>query len=353
MKSYVKGLDRNGNFIFWLSRLLDFPFAKPEVLQISLTYRCSLKCRMCTIANLLPVEEELSANQVFKIVDQAAAYGIKDMLLTGGEPFLREDIFSICDYSHGKGLRNIVTTNGILIDGDLAERIAESKLDHIHFSLDGLENTNDYYRGKNAFGKTIEAIQLLEKKRASGRRFSLGIAVTVMDENVSQLYDITRLADGLNVDVINFQPLISDNANFIERKIPQNWVAADKIQLLEDQIETIKKSAWKHITILKEPRLELLVKYYQGTLQKTDWVCFGGFKTVFICFSKREPLVYTCHGICGNLSEVSLKKAWTSREARKLRIHSRNCKNLCLQSCYSREASGKLWSALGLKKEKG
>ncbi|MBU0547658.1 MAG: radical SAM protein [Candidatus Omnitrophica bacterium] len=308
---------------------------------------------MCSIVDLLPSDEELSTEQIYRVVDGTASYGVKELLLTGGEPFLRKDLFSICDYSHAKGLRNIITTNGVLIDADMSERIAGSNLNHIHFSLDGLEETNDYYRGKHSFAKTIEAIKLLGKKRAAARNLSLGIAVTVMDENVPQLYDIVQLVDGLNVDVINFQPLISDNANFIDRKIPQNWVVAEKIPLLRDQIERIEKSAWKHITVLKEPRLELLIKYYQGTLKKADWVCFGGFKTVFVCFSKREPLVYTCHGICGNLNDISLKKAWTSREAQKLRMHSRNCRNLCIQSCYSREASGNLKNALDCKTRKG
>lgn len=308
---------------------------------------------MCTIAGMSPEEEEISTDKIYKIIDDAALYGIKELLLTGGEPFLRTDIFSICDYSHAKGMRNIITTNGVLIDGEMAERIAGSNPGHIHFSLDGLEGTNDYYRGKGAFGKIIEAIKLLDNKRSKGRHFSLGIALTVMDKNVPELYDVVKLADILNVDVINFQPLISDNANFIDRKIPQNWVAAEKIPLLRDQIKKIEKIAWRHVTVLKEPRLELLVKYYQGALHKKDWTCFGGFKTAFVCFSKKEPLLYTCHGICGNLSEVSLRKAWTSRQAKELRLHSAKCKNLCIQSCYSREASSSLKNALGSQSRKG
>ncbi len=338
---------------FWASRKINYPLIHPEVIQLSLSYRCNLRCRMCSIVDLLPPAEELSTEQIYKVIDDAALYGVKELLLTGGEPFLRKDIFSICDHSHAKGLRNIITTNGVLIDADMSERIAGSNLDHIHFSLDGLEDMNDYYRGKGTFGKTIEAIRLLDKRRLTGRNFSLGIATTVMNENVSQLYDIVKLADGLSVDVINFQPLISDNANFVDNRIPQNWVAAEKISLLKECLEKIEESAWKHIAVLKEPRLELLIKYYQGTLQKKDWVCFGGFKTAFICFSKQEPLLYTCHGICGNLNEVSLKKAWTSSQSRKLRVHSRNCKNLCIQSCYSREISGNLRNALGLKNRKG
>lgn len=341
------------NLLYWLSRKINYPLIHPEVVQVSLTYKCNLRCRMCSIAGLLPAEEELSTEQIYKIIDSAALYGIKELLLTGGEPFLRTDIFSICDYSHAKGMRNIITTNGVLIDGEMAERIAGSNLGHIHFSLDGLEETNDYYRGKNAFAKTIAAIQLLKKKKADTGKFSLGIAFTVMNENVSQLYDIVKLADGLNVDVINFQPLISDNANFIDRKIPQNWVAAEKMPLLRDQIKKIEETAWRYVTVLKEPRLELLVKYYQGALHKKDWTCFGGFKTAFVCFSKKEPLLYTCHGICGNLNEVSLRKAWTSRQAKELRLHSAKCKNLCIQSCYSREASSSLKNALGSQSRKG
>jgi len=303
---------------------------------------------MCSIAGLLPAEEELSTEQVYRVIDEAAGYGAKELILTGGEPFLREDLFNICDYSHARGLRNIVTTNGVLIGQGLAQRIAGSNLDHIHFSIDGLENTNDYYRGKGAFGKAVEAIKLLDSKRPGGRHFSLGMALTVMDENVPELYEVVKLADGLNVDVINFQPLISDNANFIERKIPQNWVTGDRITLLKEQIEKIEDSAWKHVFILKEPQLRLLVKYYEGALKKTDWVCFGGFKTVFICFSKKEPLVYTCHGICGNLNKASLKDAWRSKEARQLRRHSEKCQKPCLQSCYSRESSSSLRNVFGI-----
>lgn len=336
------------NLLYWLSRKIDYPLVPPEVMQVSLSYRCNLKCRMCSIAGLLPAEEELSTEQLYKIIDDASLYGIKELLLTGGEPFLREDIFSICDYSHSRGMRNIVTTNGILIDAGMSQRIAGSNLDHIHFSLDGLEETNDYYRGKHAFGRTIEAIKLLGRVKQGGGNFSLGVAVTVMGQNVSQLQGITQLADDLGVDVINFQPLISDNANFMDGKVPQDWVAAENLPLLREQVEKIKKSRWKHITVLQEPRLGLLAKYYEGALKKSDWVCFGGFKTVFICFSKKEPLVYTCHGICGSLKAMSLKDAWLSKEAHKLRRHSKKCKKLCLQSCYSREASSSLKKAFGI-----
>lgn len=354
MKHYSGRLTaKSKDLFFWLSRISNHAFMPPEVLQISLTYRCNLRCRMCSIADLLPQEEELSHEQIFRIIDEASLSGIKELVLTGGEPFLRQDIFNICDYAASKGLKSVVTTNGVLIDSDMAGRIAQSGLNHVHISLDGLEPTNDFYRGRGAFTRTIQAIKSLNKARDSARRFSIGIAVTVMDKNAEELYEIVKLCDGLNIDTINFQPLISNNANFMERVRPEDWVSRVKIPLLEDQINKIRDSSWKHIRVFEEPRPELLVKYYKGELTKRDWVCFGGFKTVFICFSKNEPLVYTCHGICGNLNKEPLKKAWASKEAQKLRVHSRECRDLCLQSCYSRESSSSLKSILGMHFFKG
>ena len=335
-------------FDFWLSRKINYPLMPPQVLQISLTYRCNLRCKMCNIAGLLPQEEELSTEQVYRVINEAKDYGIKEILLTGGEPFLRKDIFQICNYSAEKKLRSIITTNGICIDSHLANAIAKSGIGHIHFSLDGLEATNDFFRGDGTFGKVREAVYVLDQKRKNHRFFSLGIACTVMNKNVKELADLVGLADELNIDVINFQPLINDNANFLNKDLPPFWLDEEEITILQQEIVKIKSYKPRHVTVYEEPKLELLIKYYRGKLTQKNWVCFGGFKTAFICFEKNQPFVYSCHGICGNMDKVSLKEAWTSREAHRLRLQSKNCKNLCMQSCYSREADQSLSNLLKL-----
>ncbi len=324
---------------FWLSRKINYPLVPPEVIQVSLTYRCNLRCKMCSIAGLAPEEEELSTSQIFHIIDEANNYGIKALLLTGGEPFLREDIFKICGYSHHKGLTNIITTNGTIIDENTADDIAKAGINHIHLSLDGLEETHDFFRGKGAFRKTVNAIRILNEKRRHTHSFSIGAAFTVMDKNVAEMYEIIRLTENLGVDVINFQPLVNDNKNFLDKNFPAFWIKESNIVVLKEQIAKVRDYTSKRINIDEEPELELLLKYYKKELTRKDWICFGGFKTVFICFSKKEPLVYSCHGICGSLDKISLKGSWTSKEAYGLRIHSRDCKNLCMQSCYSKKSA--------------
>jgi len=308
---------------------------------------------MCSISNALPKDQELSTAQILHAIDEAREYGIKEIILTGGEPFLREDLFEIARYCHNKGLRSIVTTNGTLINEQMTDAIINSEISHLHFSIDGLEETNDYFRGPGAFNKIIKAVNLLSEKRKNDHFFSLGFACTVMDNNVNQLLELVKLADNLNLNVINFQPLVKDNSNFLDKTKPLFWVKEENIPILSEEIKKIRDYKMQNLTIYEEPHLELLIDYYKGQLTKKDWTCFGGFKTVFICFSKNQPLVYSCHGVCGNLDEVSLKNAWRSPDSRKLRVHSKKCKDLCLQSCYSEESSGSLLNLFKSIKKQG
>jgi MoaA/NifB/PqqE/SkfB family radical SAM enzyme len=290
---------------------------------------------MCAIAGLLPKEEELSTEKVLRVVDEVRRYGIPEILLTGGEPFLREDIFAICAYIRKNNLRSIITTNAACIDKGLVEEIDRSGISHLHVSLDGLEDTHDFFRGSGVFKKAVAAIEMLNQKRSSGNHFSIGVACTVMDRNVRELSGLVKFLDEMGVDVINFQPLVKDNAKFIDKGTPPFWLKEEDILVLIGEIERIRNYRPRHITLYEEPPLELFIAYYQRRLTKKEWMCFGGFKTAFICYEKNKPLVYSCHGICGDLDQVSLKKAWRSKQARSLRMHSRDCADLCLQSCYS------------------
>ena len=327
-------------FIHWFSRAIDYPLAAPRVMQISLTFRCNLACRMCSLSNSLPASEELSTAQIRHAIDEAAAYRIPEVLFTGGEPFLRPDIFELCGYVASKGMRSIITTNAAVPVEDIPRRLARSGVGHVHISVDGLEATHDFFRGTGVFAKMTVFLEALNGVRQG--KFSVGIACTVMDNNIGELRDLFMLADSLGVDVMNFQPLVKDNGNFDDRGRSPFWVKPENIARLEEQVHLIKGCRTRHLSLYEEPSIGLLPKYYAEKIGSRDWRCFGGFKTVFICFSKGQPLVYSCHGICGNLDTMSLKQAWMSAEAWKLRRHSRFCRRPCLQSCYSQESAQSL-----------
>lgn len=340
MKTYGEILRDSG---FWLSRIICYPLINPDVIQIPLTNKCNLRCKMCTIP-LSQENRELTREEIGDIISQAGRMKIREAVLTGGEPFLRRDLTEIIKCCVKNRLRSVLTSNGTIIDETMAQEVIRSGLNHIHFSLDGLEKANDFTRGDGSFKKVIQAIKVMDDiRRKCDSGLSIGIACTVMNHNLEDLPELLGYADELNVDVINFQPLLNDNSNTRGERESKFWVDANRLSVVDEVIEKIKTYKRRRITLYEEPSLRLLGKYYKRNLSTSDWKCFGGYKTVFICVDDdNSRLVYTCHGICGNLAKKSLKDCWFSPEARKLREKSKKCRNLCLQCCYSRRDSESL-----------
>jgi hypothetical protein len=142
---------------------------------------------------------------------------------------------------------------------------------------------------------------------------------------------------------VTFLPLLKDNARTSDRRQGPFWPLPGQMDILDGEIEKIKNFKGKHAAVYEEPGLGLFSKYYRQALSASDWKCFTGYKTVFICVGDDgSRLVYTCHGICGDLSKKALKDCWLSSEAMKLRRQGKACTQPCLQSCYSRSASDSL-----------
>jgi MoaA/NifB/PqqE/SkfB family radical SAM enzyme len=332
---------------FYFSRVLNWPLVPPDVLQITLTFRCNLKCKICTIhKHPTSPEEELSTEEVLNLVDQAAEMGIKEVVLTGGEPFLREDIFDLIDHISEKGLISVITTNGTILSEHLAKKIVLSKLNHLHVSIDGLEKTNDSIRGSGNFKKAIDGIKHIIKIRNNKNSPTVGIACTITSQTLEDLLHLFKFADDLGVNVINFQPVVKNNMNVRDRGINNFWIRKEKLKLLDKEIDAIKNFKAKQIHLYRNPNLQIIKSYFRNKISKSQWKCFSGFKTAIIALcqhkEKAEFHTYICHGLCGNIREKSLKECWYSREAERLREGTKKCTSPCLQACHSRSESENL-----------
>src|SRR5512137_1134937 len=92
---------------------------KPRLVFWELTKRCNLKCVHCrAIADDEIFKDELDTDSVKGIIDEITSFANPILVLTGGEPLFRKDIFAIADYAHIKGLRIALATNGTLITSD-------------------------------------------------------------------------------------------------------------------------------------------------------------------------------------------------------------------------------------------
>ena len=140
------------------------------------TKRCNLKCKHCYIdASTRKDEGELTTEEAKIFIDDLATFGAPVFLFSGGEPFLREDLFELGVYAKEKGLRTVISTNGTLITKEMALKVKEAGFSYVGVSLDGLEATNDKFRNHTgAFNKTLMGIRnCLECGIRVGLRFTI------------------------------------------------------------------------------------------------------------------------------------------------------------------------------------
>src|SRR5512142_2577073 len=155
----------------------------------NLIRRCNLTCRHCySISADVDFAGELSTGEIFQTMDDLKAFGVPVLILSGGEPLLRPDIWSIAGRAKRMGFYVGLSTNGTLIDDAMVPRIAAVGFDYIGISLDGLEATHDRFRRKEgAFAASLGAV-----RRCRDRGLKVGLRFTLTQDNA---HDLPALLD--------------------------------------------------------------------------------------------------------------------------------------------------------------
>lgn len=174
----------------------------PINLQIELTKKCNLRCQFCyNEDNAIFIKTD----SVIKAIDEAIELGSFMLSLTGGEPLLHPDFYKIAEHSKRKGYFLIIQTNGILINENVAEKIAKLNPVGVDISLHGAnEITHDFITAaKGSFKKTIKAIENLRDLSCAVR-----IKVPITKYNQNELEQIKDLGNKLGCNTV-FDPFIS------------------------------------------------------------------------------------------------------------------------------------------------
>lgn len=177
---------------------------KPYAISWNTTYRCNLRCSHCYLdTNALTRQSasELSTQEGFRLIDQMAEINPNLLLiLTGGEPLLRKDIYELASYASRKGMMVVLGTNGNLIDDDIAKKLKESGVTGIGISLDSLApDKHDKFRGiPRAWDDTLNGI---EACRRQGIEFQ--IQTTVTRDNFHEISEIIDFSHNLGAKVFN------------------------------------------------------------------------------------------------------------------------------------------------------
>jgi heme d1 biosynthesis radical SAM protein NirJ len=158
--------------------------ARPPVVIWNLLRRCNLTCKHCYATSADSVfRDELDTTEALKVIDDLHEAGVRVLILSGGEPLLRDDIFELSEYARQRGFFVALSTNGTLIDEQNIEQIAAAKYDYVGISIDGLEAVHDDWRQlKGSFAASMHAIDLC---RRHGIR--VGLRTTLTQNNYPQL----------------------------------------------------------------------------------------------------------------------------------------------------------------------
>ena len=174
------------------SHLLQFSKDKKPVVVWNVGRRCNLRCVHCySRSRDEKYAGELTTEEGMALVDDLSDYGVPVLLFSGGEPLMRPDIFELIRRARERGMRAVLSTNGTLIDAGTAARLRDFGLSYVGVSLDGLQETNDRFRGvRDAFGMALAGIRsCLEAGLRVGLRF------TVSRRNVQDIpgiFDLIR-----------------------------------------------------------------------------------------------------------------------------------------------------------------
>ena len=295
----------------------------PTNATIAVTYKCNAKCIMCNIwkntsADILKPEDFLKLPS-----------SLKDVNLTGGEPFLRNDIVEIARNltKLNSGIRLIFSSNGFLTDKIVKNMKEITKFNSktaIGISIDGMKETHLKIRGiPNAFEMATNTVKKLKEAGIKDLR----IAFTASNENIQELPEVYKLAGELGVEFT--MSIVHNSENYFN--IDTNLMA--KTEDLEKYVNTIVNEELKYFN----PRRLLRTFYLKGLIDftknhKRPLPCYALGNAFFL---DANGELFPCNILetsVGNIKESSLEDIWYSEKTQKLRNYCHTC-NKCWMVC--------------------
>ncbi|WP_026504980.1 radical SAM protein [Butyrivibrio sp. NC3005] len=283
---------------------------------VIVTYRCNARCTMCNRykAPSKP-EEEISIETIKKLPPMYFTN------ITGGEPFIREDLKDIVRELQKISDRIVISTNGFFTDR-IIDLCKEFPNVGIRISIEGLEKTNNEIRGlKDGFNKGYTT---LKKLREMGMK-DVGFGMTVQDKNAPDLVPLYKLSDEMGMEFATAS--LHNSFYFVEAKniIKDRMMVGQHFEdLVNELLNSNSPKKWFRAYFNHG-----LINYIYG--QKRLLPCDMSFDTFFI-----DPYgdVMPCNGtkekeVMGNLNEMSWDELWNSEQAEKVRKIVRNCDRNC------------------------
>jgi radical SAM protein with 4Fe4S-binding SPASM domain len=289
------------------------------------TAACNLSCGYCRAsASSLPDADELSTEEALSFLGSIAP--LQPMLiLSGGEPLLRPDIFQIARHGKALGMRVSLASNGTVITPQVADEIAASGISRVSISLDGATpEKHDLSRGKGSFQAAMRGIDNLRGK------VDFQINNTLTCKNESDVAAIFDLAQRVGACALHFFFLVATG-----RGREADLISPERQERLLREIDRVRALRPLEVHVTCAPQYARITRQGRGRAGG----CLAGKSFVFV---SRKGDVYPCGYFplrVGNIREKNFTDIWEN--AAQLRaLRERNLKGKCGRCSYSSVCGG-------------
>jgi AdoMet-dependent heme synthase len=290
--------------------------AELRMVAWELTRRCNLACVHCRASSERgPYPGELSTQECLRVMDEIGTFSRPVIILTGGEPLLRADIFDLARYGSDKGFRMVMATNGTLITEETIARMKDSGIQRISVSIDGpdAEAHDTFRKVKGAFENSLRGI---EAARRQGLDFQINTTIT--RANLRLIPDILRLAVDLGavahhifllVPTGRGKDLKDQEISALEYEQTLHWFydQRDRVPL---QLKATCAPHYYRILRQRAKKEGKKVDVQKFGLDATTRGCLGGLA---FCFISHLGQVQPCGYLeldCGNVRERPFPEIW-------------------------------------------
>lgn len=310
------------------------------------TRNCNLSCVHCRAsATCGPYEGELDTPAAYRLLEQIAEIEKPIIILTGGEPLMRKDIFDIARYGTDLGLRMVMAPNGTLVTQEVAKRLADVGIQRISISIDGAdEESHDRFRGVQ--GAYKGAIQGIRHAKAAGIDFQINTTVT--RTNLNQIPKILTLAEALGaiahhifllVPTGRGKYIVDQEIDAREYEETLNWFydQRNKTQL------QLKATCAPHYHRILRQRAKADGEAVTFETHGLDAVTRGCLAGTGFCFVSHRGIVQPCGFLdlkCGDVTKQTFSDIWVNSPQFKELRNTSHLKGKCGVCEYRRVCGG-------------
>lgn len=284
------------------------------------TRKCNLNCVHCRAGSERgPYPGELNTEKCLEILDQIGRVAKPIIILTGGEPLLRDDLFEIAEHGTRLGHRMVVATNGTLLTPGMIEEMMSAGIKRVSISLDGADEVqHDQFRQMpGAFRRSIEGIRLLKE---AGLEFQINTTVT--QHNVNRVEDIMKMAVQLGAVAHHLFLLVPTGR---AKEMAGEAVGAREYEDLLHWFYRMREQVPLHLKATCAPHYYRIlrqeahakgqkVNYETYGLDALTRGCLGG---ISFCFISHRGVVQPCGYLelnCGNVNTSAFDSVWKNSE---------------------------------------